>query len=135
DVKLPGAHHAVWVLVDQAEGVPILGGRVAVQEGTATITASFRPAQRIFAPGPAWLSVVPQRVLVTADPAGPLNLWNGFAEFQAALVAHLKAVHWGAGLRFMVNPLPRDLGLGSEGDEAVPASPEFVREFREWLSR
>ena len=25
--------------------------------------------------------------------------------------------------------------LGSEGDEAVPASPEFVHEFREWLSR
>jgi hypothetical protein len=135
DVKLPGAHHAVWVLVDQAEGVPILGGRVAVQDGTATITASFRPARRIFAPGPAWLIVVPQRGLETADPAGLLNLWTGFADFQAGLVAHLKSVHWGPGLRFMVNPLPRDLGLGSQGDEAVPASEEFVREFREWLSR
>jgi hypothetical protein len=134
-VSLPGARHAVWAIVDQSEGIPIVAGNVPVQNDEALIEVSFRPANRIFAPKPAWLIVVPRRSLDVSAADMPLNLWAGFAEFQQDLVRYLKTTRWGPGLRFLVNPLPRDLGLTSAGDAVVPASPEFVTEFRGWLSR
>ena len=97
-VSLPGAHRAVWALVDQAEGNPIRGGTVTVTDGVATIDAAFRPANRIFT-RVIWLVVVLGACSLRNDQ--PLHLWKGFAEFQQGLVASLKAVRWGPGLRLM----------------------------------
>jgi hypothetical protein len=63
------------------------------------------------------------------------DLWSGFDTYRDRLVAYLKQMKFGAGLRFFLDPLARHLGMEGETDYLVPDSPNFRLEFEAWLLR
>lgn len=71
---------------------------------------------------------------VGAEGACP-DLWAGYDDYRDRLLAYLGHIKFGKGLRFLLDPLARHLGLADEYETIVPESEGFRLEWESWLER
>ncbi len=71
---------------------------------------------------------------IGAEGACP-DLWSGYDDYRDRLLAYMGHVKFGKGLRFLLDPLARHLGLANEYETLVPESEGFRLEWESWLER
>jgi hypothetical protein len=71
---------------------------------------------------------------VGAEGALP-DLWSGYDDYRDHLLAYLGTIKFGKGLRFLLDPLARHLGLADEYETIIPESEGFRLEWESWLER
>ena len=71
---------------------------------------------------------------IGAEGACP-DLWSGYDDYRDRLLAYLGGIKFGKGLRFLLDPLARHLGLADEYETIIPESEGFRLEWESWLER
>ncbi len=77
----------------------------------------------------------PHKTLPTGTEGALPDLWSGFDDYRDQLLAYLGQVKFGKGLRFLLDPLARHLGLAGEFETIIPESEAFRLEWESYLSR
>ena len=119
-LDLPGATSAFVVLATDRDGSVTSSARVPVVDGKLTYEA--KPAGQL----DHVLLIYPE----TASIEQP-DFWDALDAHRDTLLANLKRHAPGPGLRGIVNPLGRTLGLPGRELRFVPTSPYFRMEFRD----
>lgn len=132
--KAPGARRVHWALVDPEQDLVFATGKTDVESGLATLKIDLKKS-KLGGRDKALLYVVPERPVAAEDAGSFADLWRGTAAYQKQLVAYMRSVKFGPGLRFIINPLDTGDGLvGAEGG-MFPSSAEFRADFSDWLKR
>lgn len=77
----------------------------------------------------------PHKILPTGTEGACPDLWDGYDDYRDRLLAYLAHIKFGKGLRFMLDPLARHLGLADEFETIIPESESFRLEWEGWLER
>ena len=77
----------------------------------------------------------PHKTLPIGTEGACPDLWNGYDDYRDRLLAYLANVKFGKGLRFLLDPLARHLGLADEFETLIPESASFRLEWESWLER
>jgi len=131
--QVSDADRAIFILTDVDRDNEVLKKFAAVVKVAAgTVT---QPIDQSLADSKVVAILYPHKSL---KPNGVDNLpdvWRSFDTYRDSLLAYLRTVKFGPGLRFFLDPLTRRAGLGGEEDYLVPDSPTFLLEWEGFLAR
>jgi len=77
----------------------------------------------------------PHKTMPGSGEATLPDLWSGYDDYRDRLLAYMSGIKFGKGLRFLLDPLSRHLGLANEYESIMPASDAFRLEWESWLER
>jgi hypothetical protein len=77
----------------------------------------------------------PHKTLPTTAEGACPDLWSGYDDYRDRLLAYMGGIKFGKGLRFLLDPLARHLGLAGEYENLIPESEGFRLEWESWLER
>jgi hypothetical protein len=77
----------------------------------------------------------PHKIMPVGMEGGCPDLWDGYDDYRDRLLAYLGKMKFGKGLRFLLDPLARHLGLADEVETLIPESEGFRLEWESWLER
>ncbi len=77
----------------------------------------------------------PHKTLPIGTEGACPDLWDGYDDYRDRLLGYLTHIKFGKGLRFLLDPLARHLGLAGEFETLIPESEGFRLEWESWLER
>lgn len=77
----------------------------------------------------------PHKIMPTGTEAACPDLWGGYDDYRDRLLTYMARIKFGKGLRFLLDPLARHLGLANEYESLIPDSEAFRLEWESWLER
>jgi len=139
EVPAPGARRVAYVLSEmgqdaRAQNWAIVSGEALVERNVARLGIQL-PKSRLLGKSKGLLTLVPE-VQVDPDDLGSFgDLWAGTEAYSERLRKHAKALKFGAGLRFLLDPFAAGDGTVGQEDLVFPTSPAFQRAFTTWLQK
>ncbi len=126
---IPNADSALFYLYD------VTNGKLVVENAAFSIPQSILtvPIEPPPGAGHTVALVYPHKVFKSGRGSLP-DIWSGFDTYRDGVLAYLRQIKFGGGLRFFHDPLSRSLGLEGERDFLIPDSSNFRLEFEAWLS-
>lgn len=82
-----------------------------------------------------YVLLLPHKTTTASDQGSLPDIWSKFDSYRDRLITMGSQLKWGAGLRFFIDPLSRNIGLGGETPFLVPDSAAFRLEWESSLSR
>jgi hypothetical protein len=126
------AQSAAYFVVDAAADSRLIGeGMASINGGVASISLDdFHGTAH-----PVALLLPLLTLTRDADGVGLPDVWGEFDSYRDHLLGLLRQIHFGAGLRFFLDPLGPTLGLSDEALFMVPNSEMFRISWESYLSR
>ncbi len=110
-------------------------GETVVAGDAAQIEVQLKPKSSLLGKGPGLLLTVPE-VQVEPEELGSFgDLWEGMEGYAGRLTRHLKALRFGPGFRFFLDPIAAGDGTIGQEDGIFPSSHVFRTGFKEYLQR
>ncbi|CCW34507.1 hypothetical protein CTKA_00473 [Chthonomonas calidirosea] len=130
--QVSDAEAAAYFVVDAAADSRLIGaGMATINRGVASISLDdFHGTAH-----PVALLVPLLKLHRDADGVGLPDVWGEFDAYRDRLLDLLRQVHFGAGLRFFLDPLGPTLGFSDEALFMVPNSEMFRISWESYLSR
>lgn len=139
EIRAPHSRRVLYSLVEgsaneQNLGFPIAGGEVVVEGDLARIDVQFRNSRRL-GKSRGLLYTIPE-VQVEPEELGSFgDLWDGMESYVEKLRKHIRAVKFGPGFRFVLDPFSAGDGTVGQEDNVFPSSESFQTAFAEWLTK
>ena len=130
--NLSGVVSATYLLVNAADGSNLASGAATVVDAQ---TVTIPLAQNQGGEGTVLL-LYPQRLLLPDSLEGRHlpDIWSNQDEYRDGLLLYFSKIHFGAGLRFFVDPLVDEPGFfGDAGGGMVPVGDTYRFQFQTWL--
>ncbi|HEU4751531.1 MAG TPA: hypothetical protein VFU47_00385, partial [Armatimonadota bacterium] len=143
NVSAPGARRLVYNLVensapseldDRQQNWAIASGEVVVEKDNAEVQIQLRQS-RLLGKSRGLLHVVPEIQVEPEDLGSFGDLWAGMERYSQRVKAHLQALKFGPGLRFILDPFSAGDGSTGSEDMVFPSSEAFRTAFAEWLKK
>lgn len=77
----------------------------------------------------------PHKIMPVGTEGACPDLWGGYDDYRDRLLSYMAGIKFGKGLRFLLDPLARHIGLSNEYEMIVPESESFRLEWESWLER
>ena len=120
-----------YALVDSDLDLVIATGATPVENGAATIDVTLRKGSVISrSHAVLYLS---RSGRLTATTRVTSRTCGARSAFQQRLIAYLKGVRFGPGLRFLMDPIDTGAGLIGAENDLFPATEGYHAAFQEWL--
>lgn len=138
-VPSPEARRVLWVLAeigrdDTRQNWAIASGQAIVQQGVAELRIQV-PRSRLLGRSRGVLHVFPEVQVEPEDLGSYGSLWDGMDSYTDGLVKFFSQLKYGPGIRFVLDPFVAGDGSSGREDAIFPSSPQFQREFSQWLGR
>ncbi len=140
EVPAPRGRRMLYALVnvvtpdERTQDFPAAVGEALVEKDRALIEVQIRQS-KLLGKSRGLLLTVPE-VQVEPEELGSFgDLWSGMEDYSARLMRHMKALKFGPGFRFLLDPFATGDGTVGQEDLVFPSSDAFRIAFREWLSR
>jgi hypothetical protein len=143
EVPVTGARRVVYALVQarsSREGVQdyqvqdwaIASGEVVVEQNLAQIEVQLKNS-KLLGKSRGLLLVIPEVQVEPEDLGSFGDLWSGMEDYAARLKKYAKALKFGPGLRFILDPFSAGDGTVGQEDNVFPSSTAFHQAFQDWL--
>lgn len=135
-----GGRRVVYNLVGTSEDFrthkwTLAGGEAVVAGDAAQVEIQLKPRSSLLGKGPGLLLAVPEVQVEPEDLGSFGDLWEGMETYAARLARHLKALRFGPGFRFLLDPIAAGDGTIGQEDAIFPTSRVFRNGFKEYLQR
>ncbi|MCE5199632.1 MAG: hypothetical protein ABFD54_09915 [Armatimonadota bacterium] len=125
----PDVDSAIYLVINKADNAIKERGGAVVRDGKVTINLRAPIAYGQV------LIVYPHKSFKSVAEGGIGDLWSGFAEYRDRLITFLKAVKFGPGMRFFLEPYTSKMDFTGQMASFVPDSAGFRIGLEAFLTR
>jgi hypothetical protein len=123
-----GSKNAIFVVCDAKTAEIKQVGQVSTSNGEATVQVQVPEG------GNYVLLFYPFQTVDISETTLP-DIWSDYDHHRDKLVAHLRQIKFGKGLRFFYDPFGSTFGISGLAENLIPSSTIFRIEYASWLSR